>query len=203
MLTPPCRPTMPMAEALVCLPCNQAILRAKTSQTWWPVSLPPGTRDSRAGTPVLPVTGILSATQPQRLPVPSHPQACIRAPNVCTHMHSHMYTWAHPCIYMCVCGVHICMHICTRVSMCAYTHVCACTVCTHERACALTHVCTHASVHKLTCVCIVCVHMCRYVSMHVPAEPHRVCLVLTSLGGSLPTPGPCPAAEVTLAPRSS
>lgn len=178
MLTPPC---MPMAEALVCLPCNQAILRAKTSQTWWPVSLPPGTRDSRVGTPVLPVTGILSATQPQRLPGPSRPQACIHTPNVCTHMHSHMYTWAHPCIYMCVCGVHICMHTCTHVCPCVPTFSC---VCTHR-------------------VCIVCLHMCRYVSMHVPAEPHRVCLVLTSLGGSLPSPGSCLAAEVMLALGSS
>lgn len=50
MLTPSCRSTMPMAEALFCLPCNQAILRAETLQTWWPVSLPPGTGDSRAGT---------------------------------------------------------------------------------------------------------------------------------------------------------
>lgn len=73
---------------------------------------------------------------------------------------------------------HMHTHMHTRVSMCAYI-----LVCTHR-------------------VCIVCLHMCRYVSMHVPAEPHRVCLVLIPQWLP-PSPGSCLAAEVMLALGSS
>lgn len=146
------------------------------------------------GTPVFPVTGVLSATQPQRhCPCPPvHRPAYVlqtrahTCTHTCTHGPIHVFTCALQCAHM-----HSHMHLCVHV--CLHSHMCARTVCTHEHAHALPHVCTHASAHTLTCVCIVCLHMCRYVSMHVPAEPHRVCLVLTSLGGSLPTPGLLPS----------
>lgn len=145
MLTPPC---MPMAEALVCLPCNQAIPESQTSQTWWPVSLPPGTGDSRVGTPVLPV-----AQNPQCHPATEtalqalRPQACIHTPDVCTHMHSHMYTWAHPCVFTCACVV--CTYACTHAHACVsmsrvpILRVCARTVCALY-ACTCVQISVHA-----------------------------------------------------------
>lgn len=95
--------------------------------------------------------------------------------HVHTHALTHVYmgpsTYLHVCVW-CV-QMHSHVHTYTCVSMCAYTLICVCTVCTHEHACALTHVHTHAPVHKLTCVCSMRLHMCRYMSVHIPAEPHR------------------------------
>lgn len=115
---------------------------------------------------------------------PSHRDTACALPPTGLHtyskrVHTHALTHGHmgPSTYLHVCVVctnaFTCAHI-HCVSVCAYTLICVCTVCTHEHACALTHVHTHAPIHKLTCVCSMRLHMCRYMSVHVPAEPHRV-----------------------------
>lgn len=156
-------------------------------------SIPPSRDQGQPGgdSSVLPLVGVLSATQPQRhCPCPpAHRPAYVL--QTCAHTCTHTWTHGPIHIFTCVCGVHSHVHTYT-VCPCVPTLSYVCAQCAHMNMHVHSLMCTHMHPSTSSHVCAACACTCADTCPCMSQQSLTVCLLLTSLSGSLPTPGLLP-----------